>query len=62
MEAIKNNCYALEYASKELRDDKEVVMEAVKQNVTLFSLSIIQSLLVSQHQIVFQIPLPNSFS
>ena len=30
MEAVKQNGYALEFASKELQGDKEVVMEAVK--------------------------------
>ena len=32
MEAVKQNGRALEFASKELRGDKEVVMKAVKQN------------------------------
>ena len=31
LEAIKKDCYALRYASDNLRDDKEVVLTAVKQ-------------------------------
>lgn len=32
LEAIKKDCYALRYASYELKNDKEVVLEAVKAN------------------------------
>ena len=30
--AIQNNVYALEYASNELRNNREVVIEALKKN------------------------------
>ena len=32
MTAVKNHAWALDYASKELKDDKEVVLAAVKNN------------------------------
>ena len=32
LEAVKQDGYALEYASEELRGDREVVLAAVKQN------------------------------
>ena len=32
MEAVKQNCWSLKFASEELKDDKEIVLEAVKQH------------------------------
>ena len=32
LEMIKQNCYALLYASKELKNDREIVLEAIKRN------------------------------
>lgn len=36
LEAVKIRGYALEFASEELRGDREVVLEAIKKNVFMF--------------------------
>ena len=32
LEAIKNNCYSIQYADESLKKDKEVAMTAIKKN------------------------------
>ena len=32
MEAVKQDGNSLEYASKELKNDKEIILEAIKEN------------------------------